>query len=260
MLKLSTKIHNFNVEYGEFIKKLGLKIKELRISRGITQEAMEEGENGISYRTVQDIENGQSHPSVRSVYRISKRLGVEPKSLFSFSSEADRNKIKNNVEEYRKLYNYYKKSVRIKYFLKEKIKDENITKDDLMLYLSLWFNFLYLVIDTAIFHLQIKSNPFDMIYNFKTNTWINELIPKLKAFNLSTSTFTDEIIMSLSEIDQLTTFCEYLESMIFIFFNKKIIDESNFIINLETYTLDIGSKLKGESFSENIIQTLTKLS
>ncbi|EKO26498.1 DNA-binding helix-turn-helix protein [Leptospira interrogans str. UI 12621] len=42
---------------------------------------MDEGEYAISYRTVQDIENGQSHPSVRSIFKISKRLKVRPKDL-----------------------------------------------------------------------------------------------------------------------------------------------------------------------------------
>ncbi|EMY71940.1 helix-turn-helix domain-containing protein [Leptospira vanthielii] len=71
------------MEYEEFARKLGLKIKEIRISKGITQEAMEEGNYPISYRTVQDIENGQSHPSVRSIFRIAKRLEVDLKDLMN---------------------------------------------------------------------------------------------------------------------------------------------------------------------------------
>ncbi|WP_061270733.1 helix-turn-helix domain-containing protein [Leptospira interrogans] len=69
------------MEYEEFIRKVGTKIKEIRVSKGITQEAMDEGEYAISYRTVQDIENGQSHPSVRSIFKISKRLKVKPRDL-----------------------------------------------------------------------------------------------------------------------------------------------------------------------------------
>ncbi|MCD1166320.1 helix-turn-helix domain-containing protein [Leptospira interrogans] len=69
------------MEYEEFIRKVGTKIKEIRVSKGITQEAMDEGEYAISYRTVQDIENGQSHPSVRSIFKISKRLKVRPRDL-----------------------------------------------------------------------------------------------------------------------------------------------------------------------------------
>ncbi len=69
------------VEYEEFIRKVGQKIKEIRVAKGITQEAMDEGDYAISYRTVQDIENGQSHPSVRSIFKISKRLKVKPKDL-----------------------------------------------------------------------------------------------------------------------------------------------------------------------------------
>ncbi|MFA4795099.1 helix-turn-helix domain-containing protein [Leptospira kirschneri] len=69
------------MEYEEFIRKVGTKIKEIRVSKGITQEQMDEGEFAISYRTVQDIENGASHPSVRSIFKISKRLKVRPKDL-----------------------------------------------------------------------------------------------------------------------------------------------------------------------------------
>ncbi|UOG30242.1 helix-turn-helix domain-containing protein [Leptospira noguchii] len=69
------------MEYEEFIRKVGQKIKEIRVSKGITQEAMDEGDYAISYQTVQDIENGQSHPSVRSIFKISKRLKVKPKDL-----------------------------------------------------------------------------------------------------------------------------------------------------------------------------------
>ncbi|TQE74535.1 helix-turn-helix domain-containing protein [Leptospira noguchii] len=69
------------MEYEEFIRKVGQKIKEIRVSKGITQEQMDEGDYAISYRTVQDIENGQSHPSVRSIFKISKRLKVKPKDL-----------------------------------------------------------------------------------------------------------------------------------------------------------------------------------
>ncbi|MGE8711583.1 helix-turn-helix domain-containing protein [Leptospira interrogans] len=68
------------MEYEEFIRKVGQKIKEIRVAKDITQEAMD-GEYAISYRTVQDIENGQSHPSVRSIFKISKRLKVRPKDL-----------------------------------------------------------------------------------------------------------------------------------------------------------------------------------
>ncbi|QCO35595.1 helix-turn-helix domain-containing protein [Leptospira interrogans] len=68
------------MEYEEFIRKVGQKIKEIRVAKDITQEAMD-GEYAISYRTVQDIENGQSHPSVRSIFKISKRLKVKPKDL-----------------------------------------------------------------------------------------------------------------------------------------------------------------------------------
>ena len=69
------------MEYEEFVRKLGQKIKEIRNSKGMTQEEMEEGDYPISYRTVQDIENGQSHPSIRSIFKIAKKLEVDVKDL-----------------------------------------------------------------------------------------------------------------------------------------------------------------------------------
>ena len=69
------------MEYQEFIKKLGKKIKSLREAKGLTQENMDEGDFAISYRTIQDIESGRSHASVRSLYKIAKQLKVKPKDL-----------------------------------------------------------------------------------------------------------------------------------------------------------------------------------
>jgi len=74
---------NFN----KFIKTVGNKIKTIRISQGLTQEDMEEGSYGISYRTVQDIENGKSNTSLRSIYKIAKRLGIEPKDILDVPNE-----------------------------------------------------------------------------------------------------------------------------------------------------------------------------
>lgn len=74
------------VKYEDFIKKLGLNIKKIRESQGLTQEDMDEGEFAVSYRTVQDIESGRSHASVRSLFKIAERLNVKVTELFDFEN------------------------------------------------------------------------------------------------------------------------------------------------------------------------------
>lgn len=55
---------------------IGQRIKRIRIEKGFTQENLEEGEDGISYRTVQNIESGKSSPTLNTLYRIAKKLNV----------------------------------------------------------------------------------------------------------------------------------------------------------------------------------------
>ena len=65
----------------EFKKKMGLKIKKLRVAAGLTQENMDEGEYSVHYRTIQEIEGGRTNPSIDTIFKISKRLKVKPKDL-----------------------------------------------------------------------------------------------------------------------------------------------------------------------------------
>nr|WP_153017947.1 helix-turn-helix transcriptional regulator [Leptospira santarosai] len=66
----------------EFRKKLGKRIQKLRISSGLTQEQMDEGEFSVHYRTIQEIESGRANPTVNTLFRISKRLKIKPQELF----------------------------------------------------------------------------------------------------------------------------------------------------------------------------------
>lgn len=81
MLILSRIPQHTCVEFEEFQKKVGKRIQVLRENAGITQEKMEEGEFGISYRTLQDIEGGRSNVTLLSLFKIAKRLHVKPKDL-----------------------------------------------------------------------------------------------------------------------------------------------------------------------------------
>ncbi|MBK8397014.1 MAG: helix-turn-helix transcriptional regulator [Leptospiraceae bacterium] len=55
---------------------IGQRIKRIRIEKGFTQEGLEEGDDGISYRTIQNIESGKSSPTLNTLYRIAKKLNV----------------------------------------------------------------------------------------------------------------------------------------------------------------------------------------
>ena len=70
--------------YDDFRLRLSHRIKALRQSKGITQEQMEEGPKGISYKTVQTVENEQREVYLSTLYRIADRLGVDIKELFRF--------------------------------------------------------------------------------------------------------------------------------------------------------------------------------
>lgn len=69
------------VDSVEFKKKMGMKIKKLRVAAGLTQESMDEGEFAVHYRTIQEIEGGRTNPTIDTIFKISKRLKVKPKDL-----------------------------------------------------------------------------------------------------------------------------------------------------------------------------------
>lgn len=68
---------------------LGLRIKELRKQKGISQEFLAE-ESGLSLRTVQRIENGVTNPTGESLKRLSYALNVNPDELNDWSIKEDK--------------------------------------------------------------------------------------------------------------------------------------------------------------------------
>jgi putative transcriptional regulator len=58
------------------------KIKELRESKGMTTRAFAQ-EAGISTETLNAVEHGRRQPSVRTLSKIARALGVEARDLFS---------------------------------------------------------------------------------------------------------------------------------------------------------------------------------
>lgn len=60
--------------------KLGLKIREIRKQKNLTQEEVAYKAQ-LDYSYVNQIENGKRNPSMDAVERIAKALGVKTKNL-----------------------------------------------------------------------------------------------------------------------------------------------------------------------------------
>jgi transcriptional regulator with XRE-family HTH domain len=69
------------MDFSLFRQKVGKRIYQLRVNKGLTQEDMDEGDDGIPVRTIQNIEGGKSNPNLKTIYRLAKRLGIKPKEL-----------------------------------------------------------------------------------------------------------------------------------------------------------------------------------
>lgn len=67
----------------EFQKKFGLRVKELRKQKGLTQENLAELLN-IGVRSLGKIETGNSFPAPENLENIIKVLGTTPVEIFDF--------------------------------------------------------------------------------------------------------------------------------------------------------------------------------
>lgn len=68
---------------------LGLRIKEFRKQKGMSQEFLSE-ESGLSLRTIQRVENGETNPTGESLKRLSNALNVNPDELIDWSIKEDK--------------------------------------------------------------------------------------------------------------------------------------------------------------------------
>lgn len=68
------------------IKAFGKNLREIRKSKGITQEALA-FDTGIELRQIGRIERGEINTGISSVFEIAKILGVEAKDLFDFKKD-----------------------------------------------------------------------------------------------------------------------------------------------------------------------------
>lgn len=76
----------------------GMRIKELRTDRKLSQEQLAE-KAGISSKYMSRIEMGQHFPSIDILTKLAKALAVELKDFFEFAHEA------KNVSELKKYLN-----------------------------------------------------------------------------------------------------------------------------------------------------------
>lgn len=96
-------------------KEFGKILRDIRISRHLTQEKMAEN-IGIQPENYSRIENGLSFPKPENIVKISKVLGVEVAELFQFSHlndydkilEAIINKLKNDKDATVMTYKFLK--------------------------------------------------------------------------------------------------------------------------------------------------------
>lgn len=70
-----------NMKDGEQLRKLGERIKKLRIKRNMTQNDLAI-ECNFEKASMSRIESGQTNPTIRTLYKISKALDVHIIEIF----------------------------------------------------------------------------------------------------------------------------------------------------------------------------------
>jgi transcriptional regulator with XRE-family HTH domain len=65
------------------IKELGLKVREIRLSKGLTQLELSI-DSGVPLSQIGAIESGKINTTVRTLIKLSDSLNIQLKDLFSF--------------------------------------------------------------------------------------------------------------------------------------------------------------------------------
>ena len=74
-----------SMEKLEILKKVGRKIQEIRLNKGLTQvELVGKIEGEIDTTNISRIESGRTNPTVYTLFRIAEALEVNPKELLDF--------------------------------------------------------------------------------------------------------------------------------------------------------------------------------
>ncbi len=73
-----------STDFDIFAKKFGERLQQLREEKDLTQEFMAGGDEPIEYKYYQRIEYGQVNVTLKTILKLSRKLGVEPKNLLDF--------------------------------------------------------------------------------------------------------------------------------------------------------------------------------
>ena len=74
-----------SMKKSEILKKVGKKIQEIRLNKGLTQvELVGRIEGEIDTTNISRIESGRTNPTVFTLFRIAEALEVNPKELLDF--------------------------------------------------------------------------------------------------------------------------------------------------------------------------------
>jgi transcriptional regulator with XRE-family HTH domain len=71
-----------------FIKKIGTRIKELRLERKMTQLDLAVASN-IDERQIQRLEASHTSPTIKTLFKVAKGLNVEIGMFFDFSEASN---------------------------------------------------------------------------------------------------------------------------------------------------------------------------
>ncbi|WP_243398020.1 helix-turn-helix transcriptional regulator [Leptospira kmetyi] len=186
------------MDFSTFKKKLGNRIKELRLEHGLTQEDLDIGDDGVPYRTVQNIEGGKSNTNLRTLYRLGKIFQINPKELLNFEEPKPKKKHKISEEEIKALHRYFKNADLLK-----RLFNEATTKFSMMgsidkffeakSFMELWYASLYTVLEGAVFELNIKDPPFGNIYDYEKDKWKHDFPNTLRKYRNNLSHYQRDI-------------------------------------------------------------------
>lgn len=108
---------------GTMNKYLGLKIKELRKSKGFTQSQLAEKIN-IDAKYLSRIETGLSYPSLKTIEKITEILHIEAGLLFNFAEFKDKDSIISELNY--KINNYPLENLKLMLSFSNIIDSKNI--------------------------------------------------------------------------------------------------------------------------------------
>jgi transcriptional regulator with XRE-family HTH domain len=114
-------------------KDLAKRVKELRLTRGMSQEYLAD-ESRVSLRTIQRIENNESQPTGETIKRIANALDVELTELLDSNSVTETNDLKATIIFLKKQLSKTKEKSEIRTFEKfrtllQKLKERDLSPE-----------------------------------------------------------------------------------------------------------------------------------